>query len=785
MKLFILTILFFISSFAFSQSYSLKGVTINESNMPMEAVTCILRKANDSIWIKTVISDSEGKFAFSDLSKGSYNLKLQHMACESEEHDIEIGTEDIDLPPFVLLSLSKDLNEVVVSAERPVVKADGGKLVYDIPLLVKDKVVSNAFEILQNVPGVMGVGDDLQLVGTSEYTILINGQLTSMNKAQVISLLKSMPASRIANIEIMYSTPPQYNIKGAAINVVLKDQSATLPTLQGEGSLEYKQAHYAEFEARGNILYTKPSFNADLTVGVHKQKGWGESNMYALHQYKGHLYDITQNNISQSDSKDLNLRLGLAYTFSNKSKLRLVYTSEMDNSNSYPTSKTIFLADNKPFSNVDSKSNKKGNSYLHNVKIEYNSNKNLNMGLDYTSYKDPATEKYYDYVNGSVLQTTFKNETEQKVDKIVLFANHTSTLKEWKLNYGGNFSYSENNNSYDYYQSPEGQVVDSINDTNQKEYNGSIFAGFTKSFGSKLSAQGSVSGNYFRAEIDIMGKKKTLWNDFQPFVNANLNYTHSPKRILQLSFSSDIKYPPYWALSADVFKINAYSLAQGNPELKFSKLYKTQLLFIMNQKYIVGGYYEYNPDHYIQLPYQSEDRLENVFQMVNLDYSKKYGLFFVVPFMVDKVFNTKATLNLIRQEQKDNNFYSVPYKNSLNTFVVQINNTFNISSKPNIKLDITGFYMHGAIQGIYNIEKMWDVTSGVKWTFLNNNAELMAQVQDIFKGRATTTKIDYMNQYSKMKIKADAPLFRLSFTYRFGNYKKPKVETVDKSRFGR
>jgi hypothetical protein len=95
----------------------------------------------------------------------------------------------------------------VVSGERPIVKSEAGKLIYDAPLLIKNKVVSNAFEALQNVPSITGVGDDLSLIGTSAYTILINGQLTSMSKEQIISMLKSMPASRISNIEIMYSAP--------------------------------------------------------------------------------------------------------------------------------------------------------------------------------------------------------------------------------------------------------------------------------------------------------------------------------------------------------------------------------------------------------------------------------------------------------------------------------------------------------------------------------------------------------------------------------------------------
>lgn len=785
MKQLLWVFLLFISPLGFSQSYSLRGGVMNESNLPVEAVVCVLQKADDSLLLKTVISNTLGEFEFNDIPGGNYILVLQHMAYEKENHSVSINNS-VELAPFVLLSLSKLLNQVVVSGERPVVKAVDGKLVYDIPQLVKDKAVSNAFETLKNVPSVTGVGDELQLIGSSGYTILINGQQTSMSKDQIVNLLKSIPASRVSDIEIMYSAPPQYNIRGAAINIILKGQTAGTPTIQGEGNAEYKQAFYAGYGLRGNLLYTKPSFNADLTVGLGQSKGWGLNDMYAKHQFDSHTYDITQQNRFQSDRKALNLRLGLGYTFTNKDKFRLVYTTAIDDTDSKPAAKTVFLKDKNPFSDITSLSNKDGNSYLHNMKIEYNSHKNLNMGVDYTIYRDPATEKYSDYSNGDVLQTVFKTKTNQKVDKVVAFINHSISLKnEWRLDYGGNTSSSKNNNLYDYYRNPEGQAVDSINNSMQKEYSASVFAGFSKSFGDKLSAQASLSANYFRATIDIMGEKKTLWNDFQPFVNANLTYTYNPRRILQLSFSSDISYPPYWALSNDVVRINAYSMVQGNPELKFSRNYKTQLNFIMNQKYMIGGYYEYKPDRYIQLPYQSQEALQNVFQMVNLNYEKQFGVFFVVPLKIDKIWDTRATVNLIRQEEKDDDFYNVPYTRSKNSFVVQLRNTINISSRPDVKLDVSGFYMHGALQGIYDIGRMWNVASGAKWTFLDSRAELMFRVEDVFKSGKQTTKIDYMNQYSTMNIKPNAPVFKLSFTYRFGNYKKPKVEDLDTSRFGR
>ncbi|WP_352421513.1 hypothetical protein [Proteiniphilum sp.] len=77
-----------------------------------------------------------------------------------------------------------------------------------------------------------------------------------------------MPASRVADIEIMYSAPPQYNVRGAAVNIVLNhDEQSDEAPLQGELATEYRQGHYPGYGVRSNILYNRPSFTMDLNVG--------------------------------------------------------------------------------------------------------------------------------------------------------------------------------------------------------------------------------------------------------------------------------------------------------------------------------------------------------------------------------------------------------------------------------------------------------------------------------------------------------------------------------------
>lgn len=99
------------------------------------------------------------------------------------------------------------LNEVVVSGERPLVKADKGTLVYDAQVLSERTTARNAYESLLRLPGIIEQNEELLLTGAKDMNILINGKPSSMNQDQLITLLKSTPASQVKQIEVMYNAP--------------------------------------------------------------------------------------------------------------------------------------------------------------------------------------------------------------------------------------------------------------------------------------------------------------------------------------------------------------------------------------------------------------------------------------------------------------------------------------------------------------------------------------------------------------------------------------------------
>ncbi len=62
-------------------------------------------------------------------------------------------------------SLFQQLPEVLVKGERPVVKAERGKLVYDLPRMVERLPVNNAYEAVKELPGIVEQDGNLTLGG--------------------------------------------------------------------------------------------------------------------------------------------------------------------------------------------------------------------------------------------------------------------------------------------------------------------------------------------------------------------------------------------------------------------------------------------------------------------------------------------------------------------------------------------------------------------------------------------------------------------------------------------
>ena len=763
----------------------ISGKVMDGKEQPVDGVAVILQTL-DSVYVDAVVTDTLGDFRLNHPLDQSYRLIFQHILYNMVEKEIttaNVGT-------VVLEEKDYQLAEITVKGERPQVKLEGGKLTYDVPQLMKDKTATNAFEIIKDLPGLIERNDNLELVGASRLNIILNGQLTTMSADQLIQVLKTMPASRVEKAEVMYNAPAKYNVKGALLNVVLSKNESETPSWQGETGVDYTQYRHAGGDAHVNLLYTNKGFSIDFLLNGNKRRDVMGEDMLARHTLNSGMTEISQHNRALVHVNRGTVRLGMDYTFANEDKLSLAYYLKGDKVLSDRDAFTSYLDLSKPENKSESTSlvRDDGHSAIHNIRLQYDGHAGISAGADFTRYHSPSVLDYQD-TNGS--RTDMINNTRQDVSRWSVFLNKTHSFASgWGLNYGVHGGYASSKNYSEYlYDQGAGYEMDeeALEDNTQKEYIVDIFAEVSKSFGERFSATVGLKGEYFKSDYASSRENMNLWNEGALFPTVSLSYTFSPRHILQFDISSDKTYPGYWQVSPQVTPLNSYSEVAGNPLLKPYRTYEGQMVYIFRQKYMLVAFCEYTPDYFAQLPYQSDTELKTVFRFENMDYSLEAGLAVIIPFNVGRFWNSRITLRGWRMQEKNDNFHGISYNREAYLGLAHMSNTFNLCDKPNLKMTIDGQYVTpGAIQGIYDLGSMYEISAGLKWTFLNDRASLTLKGDDIFASSIPRTiKINQGNQWSRMRKLNDERCLKLSFVWKFGGYKEREHDSIDTSRFGK
>lgn len=195
---------------------TVEGRVVDRAGEPVPGVAVVMLD-RDSLYVAAAASGADGRFRI-DSRVRPYRLLFQHLAYEVRTLE---GAAD-RVGDIALNDAATAIEGVVVSVERPVVRVEEGKLSYDLGAATKGMAVNNAYEAIERLPGVSTQDGRLTLAGAGGVTVILNGKPTTMSADQLESLLRSTPVERVERAEVMYSAPPQYHVRGAAINLVLR-----------------------------------------------------------------------------------------------------------------------------------------------------------------------------------------------------------------------------------------------------------------------------------------------------------------------------------------------------------------------------------------------------------------------------------------------------------------------------------------------------------------------------------------------------------------------------------
>lgn len=740
------------------------GVITDRDNNPIEFATIVLQ-TTDSVFLNSAYTDSVGRFSIKTDTLPVI-ITIQHLMYETYQK--KCNTKAIG--SIQMNEKSQMLSEVSIIGEYPLVRVIDGKMTYNMSQLLTDKMATSIYDAILKLPGIHIQKGTFQLIGANNVTILINGKKTNMDENQLNNLLKNMPKERIREAEVMYSAPPQYHVRGAVINLVLDNAIYDTQQLQGQINTLYNQGYYKNFQGGVTILYNTPKTLTDFLYSFGYNQVRTGQEIISQHIFNDQVSDINQSDRGYSVKPIHTIRLGNDWLINDKDKITLAYTAEIQ-----PWMRS-FNSSNGTYSDSENKKNTDKPVQMHNIALNYTSGFGFSTGIDFTSYKNHTTQHYRERMEGK--EDFFDARSKQDIRRLSFYADQSHSLgKGWTLNYGTKFSFASDKSSQIYHSSVSHNWSDYDSDSQLNEYTYDLYAGFSKRFANNLSLNASLTGEYYK-------HKKIDYRSLFPMME--ITYTANPVSVFQLSVSSDKVYPSYWEMQNTTSYLNGYTEIQGNTDLRPAKNYSLQLNYIWKSKYIFTLFANYTDDFFCQIPYQSSDRLMLIYKTLNFNYSAKLGFNMMIPFRISRIFESRFILNGYYDKMKSDHYYDLSFTKNNLAIYTNLDNTFTISSKPNIKAELSGSYISRNIQGPMTINAMYRIDTGIKWTFNRNKAELSLKVNDIFNSWAPKElNLQYQTQNLRMKEVVDSRRISLSFTYRFGDFKPKAHKEVDQSRFGK
>ena len=659
-----------------------------------------------------------------------------------------------------------NLPEVMVKGSRPIVKAERGMLLYNMPLLLKQLPADNAYEALTRIPGVSDATGSISFSG-NEVTLIINGQATTLTQEQLTERLKAMPAAQLAKAEVMLSAPARYHVRGMAINIVTKDYAGT-NQLSGQIIGGFEQNKYAKGFGDLYLSLQRGKFGLDAQYKYVNGNSYGESSLIANHPLGNNRVYYNDETGQKSFGITHDYRLGMNYAFSKNHRLDVAYTGQWDktNSNSRTTGSSI------------SGMHRDSHEYLHNVDVNYALPFGLTLSGSYTYYRTPQQQA----LDGTIT-TENKNETErnltsgseQTINKWMFTADQTHSLSHgWGLSYGvkGQFT---SNKSYQTTIDKDGTILpDGTSSVDNNERIWKIYAGFSKQINKAISLEASVAAEQYHSPI---------WNKWRVYPTLNALWNVNDNHLLNLSFSSNSEFPSYWSTMSNVFYSSTYTVIHGNPDLKPFSYYNVNLMWQIKRRYTLMAFASLKPDYFVQLPYQTTDRMAVIMKETNFDYSNSFGLQASAIFSAGKWLNGNVFAVGTYKHDKSCNFFDLPFDRKKLSVILGGTASVKLCSTQDLRLILNPFYQTKAIQGVYDISPIFRMNAKLQWSSHDGKWGVRLNGSNIFNNKYDTRSVQG-NQDYRMKINYSWASVTFAVIYKFGGYKEKNVKAVDTSRMG-
>lgn len=543
-----------------SVSDSLNGKPLSGLNISIKSKT--------DLRIKSTSTATDGTFIFTNLPQSEQVMTITAIGYQTKVIAVQLNNNSstgLDIGNIPMTPLTKLLAEVRINSTKPFIKQEIDRLSYNLQADPDSKIYS-VLEMMRKVPLLsLDADDHIQLKGSSNYKILINGKPSSMVDRSPREILRSMPASSIQKIEVITVPPAKYDAEGLAgiINIITnrKTENGYNGTLNINGSgprggpgfggsFGIKQGKIGLSGFLGGSIYDTPE-----TKSTNERNTFGSSSG-----------SLIQQNKELSNSRNGYLGIELSYEIDSLQLLSAQFNRNLNQSDLH-NQQLIILNGQQQTSRAYDLTNRnkgKGLDLSLNYQLGFKTNKSRVLTV---SYRYSGSDEKQQTENNSLSpfnfsSTAYRQQNRKQSPEHTLQLDYIQRIGKVDVEAGlkgifrlpkSNFQHSSFDNTNDSFElNPD--LSDQFQQSQQ------IFAAYN-------SYQFQLKDWGFKAGIRL---EQTLANQNHFFLapalalSRKINTTGS----LNFGFTQRIQRPGIYQLNPFVDRSNPNFESAGNPELK-------------------------------------------------------------------------------------------------------------------------------------------------------------------------------------------------------------------------
>lgn len=772
--------------FAFPQNQSIiNGVVTDTKGSPLTSASVLLFKTQDSLLIRSTVTEEKGRYAFKDLSGGKYYITISNIGFEQKQSKsfLLASSQNYYCDTTRLLPVQKQLDAVVVTSR----KANFIETKMDKTILnIENSAVAagaSVFEVLEKSPGVYSdKNGNLSMQGKSGVQVLIDGRPTYMSNGDLTVLLKNMQSDEVQSIELITNPSSKYDASGNAgiINIKTKKNK----NYGTNGTLSAGTGYGKEPKATTGISLNNRSKNLNLFGNYNYSYNKNSRTLIIDREAlkNGVTTYLGQDGIQYNESNTHRFKLGADYSLNKNSMVGFLVNGTESFEHQHAVNNTLMgrqkgQSDSSLYADNNFKQHYRNNSYNLNFKSTLNEKgAELTIDADYSKYSSQVNSLFRNFYYTATMEKLkdpllAKNNTSSVIAIKSLKADYSNPVSaSLKLETGAKVSMISSDNDLRYAVLNGVDWHQGASKSNHFIYDENILAAYVNASKEwkSTSVQAGLRAEYSNTRGNSLTDHKIVKRNYLDFFpSVFIKQQLSASQTIGFSYSRRIQRPDYESLNPFVYTIDEYTYQKGNPFLNPEYNNSFEMSYQLKNKYMVQVGYTASKDAFSDVILADTANKALYQTSKNIDRQKNYRLSISVPFQIAKWWKVTNNFNAIEMNIKSPDLEGQPLNVSQFYVVLNSNQIFKINN--DFTAELNGKFISPMLDGTIKLQSEFTLDAGVGKSVLNKKGNLKLGLTDLLNTKMQRVSGVYPGVHYALKQKYETRILRLSFTYRFGN----------------